>query len=60
MGSVQTYETVHMATDGNSCICVFLANAADVIKWVHNPITNDFVVVAIANSHDMNSIICLH
>ena len=37
-------------------ICVFLSVAVADTEWVHNSFTND----AMAISHHMNSLMCLH
>ena len=39
-------------------ICVFLSVAVADTEWVHNPFTNDAIAIAI--SHHMNSLKCLH
>ena len=65
---MQSNETVHMVTDGNSngnrkvaYMCVFgISVAITVTKWVHNPFNNDSVAIVVAICHHVNSLIRLH
>ena len=60
MGSVQTYETVHMVTVGNGNNNKIIGNLVVDPFYDISGVGKKHTYATVAVSHHMNSLICLH